>query len=970
MKRIRTVDEESRSAFVAKQQDSGFPNDQLNKRRRTLGMSYGESSNAGFVEAGVVLDVKATSALISHGSPLSGIENIAHVSDQQTGGIALRAACGQSTEQRCIVIDEVMRAWDSSLDLCKSTFEACKTILDKVTFNIAGNDISQMGSEKLHEWAAAAIWVQSHVEKCQVCPDGTLSEAYGPPMRISRLLDCALLKRSNTPIQIKDLPSLTTEFKLVVTALQPDLHPVLYQRLTTDLHVAETLHQTIARAFGLFDNVFRGLLRHTNSERMGLAMGDEFLDAVHRFAWIFFLVGADAHFTVPWPENDVETWCLYCVLFVAIQLPVDKRRMIREVLTFVGLENRSSVDQCIAGGVQPDADWRDYYTTVRKWFCEKYNKDTAQFLRHEQDSIERVLNMLIQHKTQPFKHEQIRVLNPQIPWSIYDGALDPGRLLYSNIEDLSRWYDTILLEKPYEFDGRLFRPLSRTIATPRRFCRTPRMSVTKSASSRSLKAAFERASVFNNLMAATPYMARSISGRGTRGAPTEADRHQLQEKFAGMFANDSLDQAIITCRLLASYISHTQIRAIINRVETVTANLPHDPIRDAAWSYGVKLYYRLMEDLLGSPHARTSKEFYQKLVEDGQFHRCLLFISLEIVRYMYKFDKPFTNDLIHQTQCHVVVLAMMLKLVQQGDFWLPGWMSKRLVEIEERVLETELWKCRRFYPMLRAAAGERCDDGASPMIPKTAAFYGSKINPTESSVPGEIKGIQCLLSQATLMSIVRLRHLCTALHLSPDTAQKLLEWGFKHEHRHHLLQNRHVDVYVMACVYAAAKMEGKIMTFKSVVEGYRKQPQFDEKTATSIYISQSEPSVDLITYYNRVFLPILRTYMNSIDTNSRAAQSTTTTTATTTIANASAPVPPPAIVPSPSHHRLSALRPPIDSSVPTMTPRTRRYCATESPLTTGRRDLGSSRGPVTSMRRLFGADGRPPRLPDSRPPRG
>ncbi|TPX64405.1 hypothetical protein SpCBS45565_g05940 [Spizellomyces sp. 'palustris'] len=963
MKRIRTVDEESRRDLVAIQHDSVFHNDQLNKRRRTLGMSYSELSSAGFVEAGVALDVKATSAHVSHGNPLSRIENIPHVSDQQVDGIALRAACGQSTEQRCIIIDEVMRAWDSSLDLCKATLEACKTILDKVTSNVAGNDISHMGSEKLHGWAAAAIWVQSHVEKCHVCPDGTLSESYGPPMRISRLLDCALLKRSNTPIQIKDLPSLMIEFKLLVTALQTDLHPVLYQRLTADLHLAETLHQTITRAFGLFDNVFKGLLRHTtNSERMGIAMGDEFLDAVHRFAWIFFLVGADAHFTVPWPENDVETWCLYCVLFVAIQVPVDKRRVIREVLTFVSLENTSSVDQCIAAGVEPDADWRDYYTTVRKWLCQKYSKDTAHFSRHEQDSIERVLTMLMQHKTQPFKHEQIRVLNPQIPWSIYDGAVDPGRLLYSNIEDLSRWYDTILLEKPYEFD-----------ATPRRFCRTPRMSVTKSASSRSLKAAFERASVFNNLMAATPYLARSISGRGTRGAPTEADRHQLQEKFAGMFANDSLDPATITSRLLASYISHTQIRAIINRVETVTANLPHDPIREPAWSYGVKLYYRFMEDLLGSPHARTSKDFYQKLVEDGQFHRCLLFISLEIVRYMYKVPQRLdANRVSSMTQCHVVVLAMILKMVQQGDFWLPGWMSKRLVEIEERVLETELWKCRRFYSMLRAAAGERCDDGASPMIPKTAAFYGSKINPTESSIPGEIKGIQCLLSQATLMSIVRLRHLCTALHLSPDTAQKLLEWGFKHEHRHHLLQNRHVDVYVMACVYAAAKMEGKIMKFKSVVEGYRKQPQFDEKTATSIYISQSEPSVDLITYYNRVFLPILRTYMNSIDTNCGAAQSTTTTTAitTTTIANASAPVPPPTIAPSPSHHRLSALRPPIDSSVPTMTPRTRRYCATESPLTTGRRDLGSSRGPVTSMRRLFGADGRPPRLPDSRPPRG
>lgn len=88
-----------------------------------------------------------------------------------------------------------------------------------------------------------------------------------------------------------------------------------------------------------------------------------------------------------------------------------------------------------------------------------------------------------------------------LPWSKYINAFDleHAGLFYQNSEGLMKFYDTVVIEKGYEINGRMFLPTNSNNGTVKRFIRTPRSSILSrsSARNRSLRTAFEKVSVFN-----------------------------------------------------------------------------------------------------------------------------------------------------------------------------------------------------------------------------------------------------------------------------------------------------------------------------------------------------------------------------------------------------------------------------------------------------------------------------------------
>jgi len=90
---------------------------------------------------------------------------------------------------------------------------------------------------------------------------------------------------------------------------------------------------------------------------------------------------------------------------------------------------------------------------------------------------------------------------PTLPWSKFSSAFDLEHtgLFYQNSEALMKLYDTLVIEKGYEINGRMFLQTNSNNGTLKRFIRTPRSSILSrsSARSKSLRTAFEKAGVFN-----------------------------------------------------------------------------------------------------------------------------------------------------------------------------------------------------------------------------------------------------------------------------------------------------------------------------------------------------------------------------------------------------------------------------------------------------------------------------------------
>ncbi|MFS7952055.1 putative transcription repressor RB family [Helianthus anomalus] len=87
-------------------------------------------------------------------------------------------------------------------------------------------------------------------------------------------------------------------------------------------------------------------------------------------------------------------------------------------------------------------------------------------------------------------------------------------------------------------------------------------------------------------------------------------------------------------------------------------------------------------------------------------------------------------------------------------------------------------------------------------------------------------------------------------------------------HRTTLLFNRHIDQIVLCCLYGVAKVSQLSLTFKEICHGYRKQPNYEPRVIRLVYVDNTTSSrsnvktrqnhVDIIMFYNEVFLPAVK----------------------------------------------------------------------------------------------------------------
>ena len=78
------------------------------------------------------------------------------------------------------------------------------------------------------------------------------------------------------------------------------------------------------------------------------------------------------------------------------------------------------------------------------------------------------------------------------------------------------------------------------------------------------------------------------------------------------------------------------------------AGLPQK--RRAQWcslgSQGIKLYYRVLENMLKAEEARTGKRNFTALLNNKTFHKCLLACAFEMVIASYRMVSAFVRDTI------------------------------------------------------------------------------------------------------------------------------------------------------------------------------------------------------------------------------------------------------------------------------------------------------------------------------------
>ncbi|KAJ6799943.1 retinoblastoma-related protein isoform X1 [Iris pallida] len=161
-------------------------------------------------------------------------------------------------------------------------------------------------------------------------------------------------------------------------------------------------------------------------------------------------------------------------------------------------------------------------------------------------------------------------------------------------------------------------------------------------------------------------------------------------------------------------------------------------------------------------------------------------------------------------------------------------------------------------------------NGLKLKLPPLQSAFASPTRPNPAG-GGETcaeTGINLFFSKIVKLAAIRIRSLCERLQLSQQSLERiycLIQQIINQ--RTALFFNRHIDQLILCSFYGVAKISHLTLTFKEIIYHYRKQPQCKSQVFRSVFVSWPSTSrngkvgqdhIDIITFYNEVFIPSVK----------------------------------------------------------------------------------------------------------------
>ncbi|KAL6900705.1 hypothetical protein ACP4OV_005381 [Aristida adscensionis] len=161
----------------------------------------------------------------------------------------------------------------------------------------------------------------------------------------------------------------------------------------------------------------------------------------------------------------------------------------------------------------------------------------------------------------------------------------------------------------------------------------------------------------------------------------------------------------------------------------------------------------------------------------------------------------------------------------------------------------------------------------SKFLPPLQSAFASPTRPNPAA-GGETcaeTGIGVFFSKISKLAAIRIRSLCDKLQLSQQFLERvysLVQQILSQQTA--LFFNRHIDQIILCSIYGVAKVSQMELSFKEIIFSYRKQPQCKPQVFRSVYVhwpprsrngKTGETHVDIITFYNEVFIPAVKPFL-------------------------------------------------------------------------------------------------------------
>ncbi len=163
-------------------------------------------------------------------------------------------------------------------------------------------------------------------------------------------------------------------------------------------------------------------------------------------------------------------------------------------------------------------------------------------------------------------------------------------------------------------------------------------------------------------------------GGSKRRADADEDFFTMQRRLDGLLSPEPTDPIKSMTKLFPTDFCADEmkqiLRSIVEREKSLLHQLLHcDASSAGVWALGVKLYHRLVNNLVGIYASKQRAVSSVDLLKDGSFHRSCMLIAFECVRYGFKVESIKFPDLFHLIGPKTVEFCLVLVLVTERETW-------------------------------------------------------------------------------------------------------------------------------------------------------------------------------------------------------------------------------------------------------------------------------------------------------------
>ncbi|KXG21077.1 hypothetical protein SORBI_3009G010600 [Sorghum bicolor] len=350
------------------------------------------------------------------------------------------------------------------------------------------------------------------------------------------------------------------------------------------------------------------------------------------------------------------------------------------------------------------------------------------------------------------------------------------------------------------------------------------------------------------------------------------------------------------------------------------ANVFDIPWAEARKMEASKLYYRVLEAICRAELQNSNVNNLTPLLLNERFHRCLIACSAELVLATHKPVFMMFPAVLESTGLTAFDLSKIIENFVRHEETLPRQLKRHLNSLEEQLLESMVWeKGSSLYnslivarpsiaseikhlgllaepmpslddlvarqnihveglpatPSKKRDAGP--DDNADPRSPKRSCNESRntvvehnlltpppKHHMVSTSLKAKCHPLESTFASPTVSNPVGGNEKCADVAIQIFFSKIL-------DQQTTLFFNRHIDQLILCCLYGVAKACKVELSFKELLNYYRKEAQCKPEVFQNIYIGSRNSNdvlvsrhVSIISFYNAVFVPAAKPFLVSL----------------------------------------------------------------------------------------------------------